>query len=240
MKRLATFDIGKVNYAFYVEEFDEDLMFKLRQIYKKLPKNQQRKVKGKMNPKIQAILKKIYTDGKFILSDVLDIREDKESKKLDIQTRKNLFDLLESYRKDWEKCDFIRIEQQFFNVADGKKNFGKRNFKQNSGGANIDAIKLGECTMSWFLINFPDKDIEYFGSMYKTQTLGAPDKMTKSQRKKWAIEEGRYIYELRGDDKIIEEFNQKKNAKGKKQKQDDLYDCTVMAQAYKYRYYIGY
>ena len=75
--------------------------------------------------------------------------------------------------------------------------------------------------------------------MYKTQMLGAPYKQTKPQRKKWAIDKGIEILTLRGEDNIIDLIDTKKNSQGRKQKQDDVYDCLLMIQAYKYKLVCG-
>ena len=230
MIRIASFDIGKKNFAFYTEDCTAKLMLSLEKYYSSLPKKFQRKVKGFMNEKIEGILQKIYKDGKRVSGGmgVFDIRENKSSNDLDMQTRMNMHKLLESYEWLWDTCDIILVEQQYFNISNGRKT--------KSSGANVDAIKLAECCVNWFLIKYgPFKDIIYFGAMYKTQTLGAPDKMTKSQRKKWSVEKGQKIFTSRKDQEAIDFLNSCKTSSGRKQKQDDVYDCVVMTQAYKFR-----
>lgn len=229
--RIVTFDIGKKNFAFYVEEFDQDILNEMKIRYEKLPQKLKRRVKGSMNKEIEDILFNIYSNGKRINQGVFDLRVNKDSNDLDINTRLNMFILLQEYEYVWDTCDTIVIEQQYFNISGGRRTKGS--------GANVDAIKLGECCMNWFLMTYGRmKDIYYFGAMYKTQMLGAPDKLTKPQRKKWAIEKGTEILELRGDNEGIELIDNFKNSKGKKQKQDDIYDCIIMTQAYKYKCFI--
>lgn len=136
--------------------------------------------------------------------------------------------LLHSYEWLWDTCNIIVIEQQYFNISGGRQTKGS--------GANIDAIKLGECCLNWFLDKYyPFKEILYFSSMFKTHILGAPEKLTKPQRKKWSIEKGTEIFKLRNDEEGLEILNSKKDYKGKKQKQDDVFDCVIMTQAYKFR-----
>ncbi len=234
MIRIVSFDIGKKNFAFYAEDCSSELMLKLSKYYSSLPKKQQRKVKGPMNEKIEGILQKIYKDGKRVEGGmgVFDIRENKESNDLDMQTRINMHVLLESYEWLWDTCDVILIEQQYFNISGGRRSQGS--------GANVDAIKLAECCANWFLIKYGlFKDISYFGAMFKTQILGAQDKMTKTQRKKWAISKGKEIFESRGDNEGIEFLDTRINSAGRRQKQDDVYDCVLMNQAYKFRKFIS-
>ena len=102
--------------------------------------------------------------------------------------------------------------------------------------ANVDAIKIGEMVMTWFLINYSDREIMSFGAQFKTQMLGAPGSLTKHQRKKWAIEKAKEIFEQRGDEEALEMMT-----KGKKagQKQDDVADACVQCQAFKFRHMVG-
>lgn len=232
MTIIASFDIGKKNFAFYVEEVNEKFLEKLSEYYWNLPKKMQRKVKGPMNKEVSKILFNLCKKAKCIDFGVFDIRQDKESNDLDIATRRNMHNLLESYRELWDACDIIIIEQQFFNTWSGKK----RVKKTPGSGANVDAIKLAECCLNWFLLNYDESiSIDYFSATFKTQVLGAPDKQTKTERKKWAIQKGRSILESRGDWESIEYINAGTNYLGKKQKQDDIYDCVIMTQAYKMR-----
>ena len=96
----------------------------------------------------------------------------------------------------WSTCDIIVIEQQYFNTFSGRR-------KKSGNGANIDAIKLAELTFGWFLDRFPNKEITYFGSQFKTQILGAPTDQNKLQRKKWSVEKGFEIYTLRDDEEMV-------------------------------------
>jgi len=227
MIRIASFDIGKKNFAFYVEDCDVNVLKSLRRKYLRLPKKLQRRMKGPMNNEVSDILTNIYKSSVRVDMGVFDIRENKDSDELDIKTRINMHTLLEKYSDLWNTCNVIIIEQQYFNISNGKR--GK------ASCANVDAIKLGECCINWFLFNYAEfKEILYFSSVFKTHSLGAPDKLTKPQRKKWSIEKGKDIFELRGDKTGLDILSNYKNAKGKKQKLDDVFDCVIMTQAYKF------
>jgi hypothetical protein len=237
--RIASFDIGKKNFAFCVEECDENVLKQLHAEYKSLPKSKQRRIKGYMNEEVKNILDRVYKTSKIVEKGygVFDIRNNKDSNDLDVQTRINMHNLLTEYEWLWDTCHVIVIEQQYFNISNGKRFGGAAAAK--AGGANVDAIKLGECCLSWFLMKYNVfKEIIVFGSMYKTQSLGAPDGLTKPQRKKWSIEKGREILSLRNDKITLDSIENFKTAKGKKQKQDDIYDCIIMTQAYKYKTFI--
>lgn len=260
--RIASFDIGKKNFAQYTEDTDVDTLLRLEKKYNALPKSLQRRVKGAMNSKILEMLDEVYLSGKRIQTGVYDLRDDQTSNKLDIPTRLNILQHLERYRSLWDTCDIFIIEQQFFKTWSGRS--------KRSGGteANVDAIKIAEGVLVWFLNEYPFKTVEYFGSQNKTQTLGAPWKMTKNQRKKWAEDKSREIYESRGDYGMVELFaladkiyrkrlNTEERVQSyldtypkdcsddcqilaerlvrERQKLDDIGDACVQCQAFKYR-----
>jgi len=264
--RIASFDIGKKNFSQYAQDTDLDLIIKLQNKYKSLPKNKQRRVKGDMNSDIEDILKQIYLAGTQIHMGVYDFRLHKDSDKLDMPTRKNLLIHLNRYRRLWKTCDVIVIEQQYYRTFNPKKK------GRNKGTeANVDAIKIGEATLMWFLDKYPQKEIMYFGSQFKTQILGAPWGLTKSQRKNWAIEKTREIANLRNDTEMIEIFNLKDRIFRKRltkedkiqefidsypgtkkytkklavrmvrerQKLDDVSDSCVQAQAFIFKYLVA-
>lgn len=264
--RIASFDIGKVNFAQYVEDFDPEELKVLAEEYDRLAPKLRRRVKGPMNDSIQNILNKVYLCGKRVNIGVFDLRDDKTSDKLDISVRRNLFNHLKGNSELWESCDRIIIEQQFF------RTFGFRGRRGGGSEANVDAIKLGECVLSWFIINFPDKDIRYFASTNKTQILGAPEDMTKHQRKeKWAPELLKEVVTIRNDIELIDIFNLRSDIFNKRlnseekilgflnkynfeskdvsylaerivrerQKMDDVSDVVLQVQAYKYREFVA-
>ncbi len=200
MIQIASFDIGKKNFAQYVERFPAKLMFKLEKKYKSLPKAKQRRVKGVMNPDIQKILTKVMHSGECLDVGVYDLTEGEYEGYLGVRTRQNLIAHLEERTEIWDKCDIFIIEQQYFNPYRGRTRKG-----QSPGGANMDAIKLAEVAFTWFLVHYPFAEITYFSSSFKTQILGAPGGMNKTQRKNWATakfgelsrtKKDIYVYEL--------------------------------------------
>jgi len=76
-----------------------------------------------------------------------------------------------------------------------------------------------------------DKEIIEFPAYYKTQVLGAPKKLTKPQRKKWATEKAIEIIMERGETKTLEDISGKK-------KKDDLADVLIQLQSFKYLRFI--
>ena len=230
MLRLATFDIGRKNFAHHVEDValeGTDAIFSLETRYASLPRQLRRRVKGTVSPQISELLHLVCTSGTTIHQDVVDLRADPKCKKIDLPTRNNLFTYLQRLVPLWQTCDLFIIEQQYFSTFTPKGRRGKKT------EANIDAIKLGECCYAWFQIKFPRAEILFYGSQNKTQILGAPNSLSKYQRKKWAIGKMGELMELRGETKRLKRLREVK--KRMHQKLDDVADCVVMAQAYKFQ-----
>lgn len=258
--RIGSFDIGKKNFAQYIEEILSEDMYKLREEHQSLPKNKQRRVKGPMNDSILKILEKVYKSGERVSIGVYDLRDDKESNKYDIETRKNLIKHLNNHRNLFATCDAFVIEQQFYRKWTHKK--------KSNAEANMDAVKIAEGLVMWLLKEFPDKHVEYFSAQFKTQILGAPNHLTDAKRKQWAVDKTEEIFNMRGDKSMIELFEFKKKVYRKRkntvelqeklllqfpewcsedaqeiakrhvvcsQKFDDISDVVVQCQAFKYR-----
>lgn len=261
--RLASFDIGKVNFAHYIEDIDVSKILSVEKEYTTLPKKLQRKTKGELSEEMKKIIDDLYLSGERIHTGVYDIRVDSSSQFFDIKTRKNLICHLDSYRSLFSECDIFVIEQQYFKTWSGRK-------KKSGPGteANVDAIKIAEAVVTWLLCEYPLKEVMYFGSQNKTQMLGAPWNLTKTQRKKWARVECRRLYELRNDKSLIDLFEledrvfrkrltdeskiksyiqtyNKSNSKDgyelatkvvrQRQKLDDISDACLQAQAFKFK-----
>jgi len=213
MKRVASFDIGKSNFAQYLEEFSKDKMEELSRRYKALPKSQQRRVKGAMNKAVEQLLTDTCREGKRISTGVYDLnlKSDDEnesqevihilgdpasnSKKWDTESRKNLFIHLDKFKPLFETCDEFVVEQQYFHTY-------QPNSRHKSAGteANVIAIKIGEALSSWLTIMFPDKPLTYFPASNKYSILGAPSGMTASERKGfWSPAKAEEIYKNRND-----------------------------------------
>lgn len=102
---------------------------------------------------------------------------------------------------------------------------------------NVTAIKVQEALNSWLLINISDANVILFPAAFKTQMLGAPDKLAKPQRKKWSIEKAKEIFTLRGDKETLQEYEDIKTSR--KQKLCDISDCVIECQAFKLKYFVG-
>lgn len=229
--RIACFDIGRCNFAYYIEEIDENNYEDLNEMFKKLPKKLQRKYGGEMNPKIDYIQLQLFKRGKRIKMQVVDLTKDEETNKYTNNVRYKLYTFLNSLKELWNTCDIFVIEEQYYNPHAKYK---------EARGVNKDAILMGESCYTYFIHNFhPHKEVCYFKASLKTQTLGCPSqimnidesgyrsyvKMKKCDRKKWSIEKAKKIFELRDDTEAIQQLS------NKKQKQDDVSDCVIMCQA---------
>jgi hypothetical protein len=211
-------DIGVHNMAFYIEEFDADQVKKLS-----CPKSLRYDSNGCPSLKWKDVLKNVYTNGKKIFHDKVDLSEEK-GVQFDIKIFINLSAYLEKNSKMFDDLDFIIIEQQMKN--------------------NPMAQRLEQHCISWFTFMYLDtKEIVVFPARNKTQVLGAPKKiidskgklkkMTKPQRKKWACDEASYILGLRNDMESLH-FIFSLN----KTKKDDLSDVIVQLNAFKIKCFI--
>lgn len=227
MIRIASFDIGRCNFAWYIQDISIKDVSDLYYRYHSLPKELQRRVKGTMNVSIQGILDDLYKYGRRVIMGVTNLSDG--DNKWNIQSRLNLFSFLKDNKRILRTCNIFLIEQQYFNTYSG----GGR--KTNGGGANVDAIKIGENLLSWLLLNFK-KETVIFPSMFKTHTLGATDSLTKPQRKRWSDEKAREILSLREDTIGIKQLTDTKKAK---QKTDDICDALLQCQAYIFKFLIG-
>lgn len=216
--RVASFDIGKINFAFYIEEFNVSELINTSNI----PLSKRYNEDGTPTEKFNSLLQKLFKNGKTILHKNQNITQNcDKGKKLDPETFFNLNELLDSHIEDWQKCSVFLIEQQ---MAFGKK-------------INNMAIKLAQHCYSYFTIRFGRfKQIIDFPSYHKTQILGAPkvkvvkrgkEKFTacdKPTRKKWSVKIASEILTTRGEENVI--LSSKKK--------DDLADVITQLQAFKY------
>ena len=237
-KIIASFDIGTVNFAEYIEEVDIEILDHMRERYSRLPNYMKRRVKGPMNEEIEDILQIVYLAGKGLHIQVHNFSDPYEKGKLGKFTRKKLFEHLENSRDMFDKCDIFLIEQQYFSTFGRGRNPNARN---RGTEANVMMIKFAECLYTWLLINYSDKEIIYFPSAFKTQILGSPEHLTKPQRKKWSVEKAKEILELRkiyrNPDEIESEEFLKNFYRGGKL--DDKADTKIQCQAYKFRTYVA-
>ena len=218
---VASFDIGKKNFSFYIEEFKLDLIDELSNIPYKERYNDNGTVKDIFLP----ILDKVCVNGKKIILENHDITQNCDSKAyLDPLTFHNMNDLLDNYTEYWDKCDIFVIEKQM--------SFGKKH--------NTMALKLGQHCWSYFSFHYgQSKNIVEFPAYYKTQILGSEkDKketktgkvsykaIDKPKRKKWCIAKSLEILEKRNDNNTIKIISKSK-------KKDDLCDVICQLQAFK-------
>lgn len=217
--RIASFDIGKKNFSFCVEDMDEKALLSL-----KPPKNPYNP-NGTCTEAMDLFLQELYKNGKIVLHENVDLTNDCDPKmKLDPLTFHNMIDVLNSHSKVWDKCDVFVIE-------------GQMAFK---GKFNPMAMKLGQHCYSYFAFRYGQaKEIIEFEAYNKTQLLGAPKTektgkngkvrykaMDKPTRKKWSVAKAKEILELRDDKEGLKNLSAKK-------KRDDLADTLTQLQAYK-------
>ena len=223
---IASFDIVKKNFAFYIEEFDKSEIIKLP----RLPNAKRYNSDGTTTPDFEKILQKVYLNGKCILFENSDLTEGcKKGSYLDPETYHNMTDLLDQYVNYWDQCDAFVIEKQM--------SFGKRH--------NTMALKLGQHCWSYFAFKYGRfKEIVEFPAYHKTQVLGAKkiEKITKKgtskynsidkpARKKWSVEKAISILNERNDSCTISSITSAK-------KRDDLADVLCQLQAFKILVYI--
>nr|WRK65125.1 RuvC like Holliday junction resolvase [Marseillevirus futianmevirus] len=173
---VSSFDVGWKAFAWSVERWDVSF---LREQRDKFFGTRYKKDRAKGTQTYEEVKKSILLGGERIDIDVYDISSDE--KKLDVQVRLNLFSLLEEKKELWDNTSIVAIEQQFCS------SFGKGK-KEKSDGTNMDAIKLSECLMSWFLLKYGDeKCVIFVPTASKTAFLDAPKMPRKLDRKKWVF-----------------------------------------------------
>jgi hypothetical protein len=237
---VASFDIGKKNFSFCIEEFSSSELYKIKNLEKSC------RLKKDFSPtkEYTDILDKIYKNGKVILYKNSDLRLNTNDKEYyDIEYCFNMTKLLDEYKSFWDKCSVFIVEQQM-------------SFR---GKINTMALKLGQHCISYFIINYNKfKIIMEFPAYHKTNVLAAErtlvtlkngnvkyKKLGDKERKNWSIKKGEEI--LRNRCKIDETekafldlYEPKKKKKGiTKIKMDDLSDCLLMIQAFKYLAYVS-
>ena len=225
--RIASFDIGSRNFAFYIEEIDIKQLLGIKNIQK----GQRYNLNGTPTPDFNDILDKVYSNGKKILLQNVDLTKGADKTKyFDFELCYNMVDTLNKYSDYWDSVDFIIVEQQM--------SFGKK--------INTMALKLAQHCESYFINKYGrcDKKIIEFPAYHKTQILGSEKiiKVTKTgktsyknidsrERKKWAIEQALLVLSSRGDIETIDIIEKSK-------KKDDLSDVIIQLQAFKYLYFV--
>ena len=211
MIRVASFDIGKKNFAFLVQTFPLDVLFTLPHFYKK----DRYRPDGSATPAFSETMEQISMCGKVEEFRCVDLTYncDKGSY-LDPETFHNMTDFLRSYDKLWDRCTLFLVERQM----SARNKF------------NTMALKLGQHCLGYFRIRYGRiKEIHEYPAYHKTQVLGAPKLpgrrgggMTKSERKKWAVAKTLEILNNRKDDATLKQLTTIK-------KKDDIADCLLQA-----------
>lgn len=206
---LASFDIGKKNFAFCVEEVDCSKMEDLTNI----PYRQRYYKDGTYTAEFRHLMKEVCLNGKIILLENVDLTEGTAaSLYLDPMVFIHMTQTLDKYRHIWDQCTTFVIEQQ---VSFGNKR-------------NTMALKLGQHCMSYFIFTYAHfKQSIEFPAYHKTKVLGAPAKMSKYERKMWSVNRALDILTDRGDESTLKSITSRK-------KRDDVCDCITMLQSFKY------
>jgi hypothetical protein len=221
--RIASFDIGKKNFCFYIEEIDRGSLLALKNI----PSTRRYNPNGTPTAKMQDLLEEVFANGETILHVNLDLTENcDKALRLDPETFYNMNDELDEYLPYFDECAAFVIEQQM--------SFGR-------GKNNPMAMKLGQHCYSYFTFKYGrTKQIVEFPAYHKTQVLGAPKVpgkktkkgfrwkgMDKRARKKWSVEQAIEILTSRGELDVLEGLTTVA-------KRDDLADTLTQLQAFKY------
>ena len=234
---IASFDIGKKNFAFCVEKVNLDKIKSLPKVAIKNRYNQN----GTVTDSFKPVLLDIYNSGSICLYKNIDLTEIaatysksdsklKEKKKyVDPELYIAMTNVLNDYKEYWNLCSYFVIEQQM--------SFGTKH--------NTMALLLGQHCYSYFSIMYmssvidKSKHIFVYPSYNKTQLLGS-EKITvqlrngstrfkaidKPMRKKWAVKNALEILTLRNDSEHLKILQTSK-------KKDDLADVICQLQAFK-------
>jgi hypothetical protein len=226
---IASFDIGHVNFAFYIEEINQNKLSQIKNIKKEERYNED------ATPTIDMtkILNTVFKNGKTIIYKNSNISNNcVNGKQLDTETFYNMFDLLDKYSEYWDKCCSFIVEKQM--------DFGKMK-------RNPKALKLGHYCQSYFVFRYGRfKQVIEFPAYHKTQVLGCQKikgkkykngkhkwtAINKPDRKKWSIIKATEILDIRGEKNIIDSIKTKA-------KKDDISDCICQLEAFLYLFYIS-
>lgn len=157
--------------------------------------------------------------SKTIIVENIDVSKGLDkSKYVDINVFVALTEVLDRYRKYWDMCRFILIEKQM-------------SFGRNKN--NTLALKIAQHCLSYFSFLYGKfKNLVEYPAYHKTQVLQAPPKMSKPDRKKWAITKALDILTVRKyNQDILDKLNSVK-------KKDDMSDCILMNLSFIYQVYV--
>ena len=216
--RIASFDPGKKNFAFCVEEFETNEIEDHFEYNRYCPD-------GTCSETFQPIVDNVCKRGKVVLYNNVDLTTTSNKHSyLEMEYLHSLTDHLDKYGKIWDTCNVILIEKQM--------SFGKK--------YNTMALKIAQHCWSYFAIRYGRfKEVLEFPAYHKTQILGSQKickklkngktsfkTIDKPARKKWCINKAMDILKSRDEMNIIKQLTSVK-------KKDDLADVLCMIQAYK-------
>jgi len=232
-KYIVSFDIGKKNFAFVIEELANIEQFEqLPKITKteRYNKSKDKFIDGTLTEKFKSVVDKLYNLNKVVLVSNNNLTDGAVEKTiLEEKIYLNMYEILDQYVAYWDNCEVILIEKQMA--------FG-------TGKQNTMAMKLAQHCYSYFIYRYRGKiKLIEFPAYLKTQLLGAPKnfgtltkefkngktKEIKDNRKRWSARLAISILANRSDKKSLEMIEEKHD---RKQQQDDLADCLLMNQAY--------
>lgn len=190
--RILSIDVGTRNCAFYIEDFNEVSLEKI----KKLKRGESQ-------------LDQLYKTGKRVYWKVVDFEKDL---KAGIEVFVPMIKFLDDNREQWDKCNGIIIEKQL--------------------KINYNAQVVQHFIFSYFKNLYgPFKYISDISATRKTQVLGAPKKMDKKERKKWAVQEATRVFTLREDFEGLKILHTAKA--------DDLADACLQLKAFQHLVFIN-
>jgi hypothetical protein len=218
--RIACFDIGIINFAFYIEEIDPLYLSQLKTIKNKYNPN------GTPTQEFEFILNDIYTHGKHVFSDVIELSCSKVNPyAISTDVISSLTRYLKENMELWNTCSCFIIEKQM-------------TFKK---AHNSNAERLSQHCFSFFEIMYGNKKcISFIGASRKTKVLGCPlqlnakkkyESLPKPQRKKWSVNNALHVLYMRKDYDSISHFIQY-------HKKDDIADCINLLQSFKYLVFV--
>mgnify|MGYP001602947371 CR=1 FL=1 len=176
--KITSIDIGKNNFALYIEKFDETMKI-IAPVQARYNKD------GTTTEIFEEYLTNIYMSGEGILLENLNI-SDKHMHNI----YKNMIAVLEERDNFLKDCDIFLIEEQM--AFRGKVNF--------------TALKLAQHCYTYLMIKYPCAKIISVPAWKKTRILGMckNDIKNKYKRKQWAWKEAIHIFSCRDENKYIE------------------------------------
>lgn len=220
LRRIASWDVGKKNLAFVVEEYNEDELRELGttgflQSATFKQEIDRMKSEGEIpeNFTIENITRRyIYTTSKRIYTGVYELSDFREFPELgdvegvegwwmgdkynfeneEVPMELELINLLGKWEWLWETVNEVIIEMQFMSV--NAKSGVKPNFK---------AIAVAQTLKTYFHMKFgSERRVSFVPSTWKTYNLGQRLRLDKPKRKAWCTEHTRRLYILRGDEDV--------------------------------------